>query len=105
MPIMMRPSDLPGGFTGRTSTALGAESTLSSCRMHGESDGLILSTAGTATTPLPCGDRRYVVQSDDDMRPRSDRADCTARGEFSLRGRDSKVLEPGSMDTGYERMQ
>ena len=105
MPIMMRPSDLPGGFIGRTSTALGAESTLSSCRMHGESDGLILSTVGTATTPLPCGERRYVVHSEDDMRPRSDRTDCTIRGEFSLRGRDSEVLEPGSMGTGYERLQ
>jgi hypothetical protein len=104
MATMMRPSDLTGGFTGRTSTALGAESTLSSCRMHGESDGLVLSTAGTATTPLSCGEQRVVVQPEDDMRPRSDRTDCTARGEYSLRGRDSQALDTGSMDTGYERL-
>jgi hypothetical protein len=104
MPIMMRPSDMPGGFTGRTSTALGAESTLSSCRMHGESDGLILSTVNTATTPLGCGEQRVVVQSEDDMRPLSDRTDCTIRGEYSLRGRDSQVLDTGSMDAGYERL-
>ena len=105
MPNMMRPGDLPGVSTGRTSTALGAESTLSSCRMHGESDGLILSTVNASTTPLGCGEQRVVVQSEDDMRPRSDRTDCTIRGEYSLRGRDSQVLETGSMDVRYERLK
>lgn len=105
MALMMRPSDLSGGLTkGLTSTAFGIESTQSSCRMQGDSDGLILSTVNTGTTPLDCGERRRVAVVDDDMRQLSDRTGCTARGEYTLSGRDSHLLETGSMGTGYERL-